>query len=95
MKQPGGLMKKLFGGGASDEIAHRSAAENIYHCCVHKTASQWIARILSAEETYRGCGLRTHRYQRELPGGADTRKSPHPKSSWSALRSRWSAAPSR
>jgi hypothetical protein len=74
MKQSGGLMKKLFGGGAAEDVAHRSSAENIYHCCVHKTASQWIARILSAEETYRGCGLRTHRYQRELPGGADTRK---------------------
>lgn len=71
--QSGGLMKKLFG-GKSDEVTHRSVAENVYHCCVHKTASQWIARILAAEEVYRGCGLRTHRYQRELPGGADTRK---------------------
>ncbi len=52
----------------------RSEVENIYHCCVHKTASQWIARILSAEEIYLGCGLRTYSYQRDLPGGSDTRK---------------------
>ena len=67
-------MKKLFGGGNAKEMTHRSAADNIYHCCVHKTASQWVARILDAEETYLACGLRTYRYQRELPGGADARK---------------------
>jgi len=67
-------MKKLFGGGKTDEVMHRSVAENIYHCCVHKTASQWIARILAADETYRASGLHTYRYQRELPGGADIRK---------------------
>ncbi len=52
----------------------RTEIENIYHCCVHKTASQWIARILAAQETYQGCGLRAYSYQRDLPGGSDTRK---------------------
>src|SRR5436190_15938066 len=55
-------------------VEYRSSSENIYHCCVHKTASQWILRILSAPETYRFSGLRAHAYQRELAGGADTRK---------------------
>ena len=52
----------------------RSGVENIYHCCVHKTASQWIAAILAARETYQACGLRAYSYQRDLPGGADPRK---------------------
>ena len=48
--------------------------ENVYHCCVHKTASQWIAAILAARETYQACGLRAYSYQRDLPGGSDPRK---------------------
>ncbi len=31
---------------------------NIYHCCVPKTGSQWIRRLLSDPRTYRWSGLR-------------------------------------
>jgi hypothetical protein len=30
---------------------------NIYHCCVQKTASQWIKKILSDPVIFRGCGI--------------------------------------
>lgn len=66
--------KRLLGGeDEKDAVAYQTPLENIYHCCVHKTASQWIAKILADDVTYRFCGLKTHRYQRELPGGADDR----------------------
>ena len=53
---------------------HVSAAENVYHCCVHKTASQWLRKILRDQRTYQYCGLDVYNYEEELPGGVDTRK---------------------
>lgn len=52
---------------------HVSAAENIYHCCVHKTASQWLRKIFNDRRTYEACGLEVYNYEQELPGGVDTR----------------------
>ncbi len=67
-------LQRLVGGKPSPvEVEHQTAVGNIYHCCVHKTASQWIARMLADEQTYRFCGLKTHHYQRELPDKADAR----------------------
>lgn len=56
------------------EVCYQSSSENIYHACMPKTASQWLARILSSGETYRYSGLRAHAYHRNLPGGVDKRK---------------------
>ena len=53
---------------------HVSAVENVYHCCVHKTASQWLRKIFSDRRTYQFCGLDVFNYEQELPGGVDTRK---------------------
>jgi hypothetical protein len=52
---------------------HVCAAENVYHCCVHKTASQWLRKIFSDARTYRYCGLDVYNYEQELEGGADSR----------------------
>ena len=56
------------------QAKHVSAAENVYHCCVHKTASQWIRKILHDQRTYQYCGLEVYNYEQELPGGVDTRR---------------------
>jgi hypothetical protein len=67
--------KKTFGGVPSEApLLERSAAENIYHCCIPKSASQWVAKILAAPETRQYSGLTPHRYVDSLPGGADSRK---------------------
>ncbi|HKJ23796.1 MAG TPA: sulfotransferase domain-containing protein [Myxococcota bacterium] len=54
-------------------VEHRSPHENLLHCCVHKTGSQWIAALLDDLVTYRYCGLRRFQYQTRLPGGFDPR----------------------
>ena len=52
---------------------HVAAAENVYHCCVHKTASQWLRKIFTDYRTYQACGMEVFNYEQELPGGVDTR----------------------
>jgi hypothetical protein len=52
---------------------HVCAAENVYHCCVHKTASQWLRKIFSDPRTYRYSGLDVYNYEQEMEGGADSR----------------------
>src|SRR5215212_3669825 len=52
---------------------HATDVENIFHCCVHKTASQWVRKILADERTYKYSGLEAYNYQRDWPGGVDTR----------------------
>jgi hypothetical protein len=44
-------------------VRHRSAAENVYHCCVWKTASQWIRNVLSSTAVYRYSGLLPYAYE--------------------------------
>src|SRR6185295_6056125 len=56
------------------QAKHVSAAENVYHCCVHKTASQWVRKILHDARTYQYCGLEVYNYEQEFPGGVDTRR---------------------
>lgn len=53
---------------------HVSGIENVYHCCVHKTASQWLRKIFRDPRTYRYSGLEVYNYEQELPGGVDTRR---------------------
>ena len=56
------------------QVKHRSASINIYHCCVHKTGSQWIKAILSDMRVYEYSGLSPYTYQNKLVEGCDPRK---------------------
>ena len=38
-------------------VEHRSPFDNIYHCCVQRTASQWFRLILNDEVVYRRTGM--------------------------------------
>lgn len=54
--------------------AYRSTSQNVYHCCVHKTGSQWVRAVLSDEALSAYCGLKPYSYQQDLPGGVDVRE---------------------
>ena len=54
-------------------VSHRSRFANVYHCCIGRTASQWLRRVLSDSGVYYRCGLRTYTYQDRLPGRVDER----------------------
>jgi hypothetical protein len=60
-------------GLAGLRVEHWSASVNVYHCCMYKTASQWVKAILSHPRIYRYSGLLFHQYERELPGAFDPR----------------------
>lgn len=47
---------------------------NVFHCCVHKTGSQWVKRILGDPELYQLTGLKTYEYQADMPGQHDPRR---------------------
>ena len=47
-------------------VARQSKFRNIYHCCVHKTGSQWIRKVFADPEVYRVTGLRTYDYSPRL-----------------------------
>ena len=47
--------------------------DNIYHCCVFKTGSQWVRAILEHPHIYKASGLECYRYEDYLPGKTDTR----------------------
>jgi hypothetical protein len=51
-----------------------SRAENVYHCCAHKTGSQWLRAIFEDTRTLRYSGLSAYNYQSEQRGGFDDRK---------------------
>jgi len=50
-------------------VKSRSQATNVYHCCVHKTGSQWIRKVFSDRETFSWSGLRPFHYQSKLKEG--------------------------
>jgi hypothetical protein len=54
-------------------VSHRSRFTNVYHCCIGRTGSQWLRRMLSDSIVYRRSGLRTYGYQDRLPGRIDQR----------------------
>jgi len=62
-------MKILFAENRSRlvRVKHHTSAQNIYHCCVHKTGSQWIRRIFSDLRTYQYSGLRSYNYASHSP----------------------------
>lgn len=56
-------------------VRRQSENENVFHCTVQKSASQWILAIVSDERVYRYSGLVSYQYTQELPGGFDPRKT--------------------
>jgi hypothetical protein len=52
-------------------VRHRSCAKNVFHCCVWKTASQWVRNVVSATDIYRYSGLLPYAY--EIHEGRDYR----------------------
>ena len=54
-------------------VARRSEVRNIYHCCVHKTGSQWIRKVFADPAVYRATGLRTYAYGPRLDDGDRSR----------------------
>ena len=50
-------------------VHNRSPYGNVYHCCVHKTGSQWLRKIFSDGQTYAYSGLRPFHYQSKLKDG--------------------------
>lgn len=52
---------------------HESANDNVFHCCVQKTASQWLRSLLSDPAVRRNSGLRPYHYQTRQLGGYDPR----------------------
>jgi Sulfotransferase domain len=55
-------------------VSYTSAYRNIYHCCVGRTGSQWMKRVLSDPRVFRHSGLKVYTYQDKLPGRVDTRR---------------------
>lgn len=41
-------------------VYYRSSSVNIYHCCVQRTASQWMKKILSDTRIYQYSGLKPY-----------------------------------
>ncbi|MFP4027267.1 MAG: sulfotransferase domain-containing protein [Candidatus Brocadiia bacterium] len=71
---PGKLKYKLVQITASlSRVEKRSSIRNIYHCCIYKTGSQWIRRMLCDPRTYRYTGLYPFSYQKEHFSGVDPR----------------------
>ncbi len=56
----------------SMQVIRRSSMTNIYHCCVQKTASQWLRKILGDARTYAYSGLELYSY--EQVNGFDERR---------------------
>ena len=54
-------------------VAHHSEVRNVYHCCVHKTGSQWIRKVFADPAVYRATGLRTYAYGPRLDDGDRSR----------------------
>lgn len=54
-------------------VERRSPHAHLFHCCVHKTGSQWITAVLADLATYRHCGLLRFYYQAWRPEGYDPR----------------------
>jgi hypothetical protein len=55
-------------------VSHTSTYTNVYHCCIGRSGSQWMKRVLSDPRVFRRSGLRVYTYQDRLPGRVDTRR---------------------
>ena len=58
---------------ALTQVEAESPSDNVFHCCLHKSGSQWIRRLAKDARMYRFSGLRDHHYQSTMPGGHDPR----------------------
>ncbi|OGW56187.1 MAG: hypothetical protein A3D21_03710 [Nitrospirae bacterium RIFCSPHIGHO2_02_FULL_42_12] len=56
------------------KIIKRCPLKNIYHCCTHKSGSQWIKAILKDEIVFAYSGLEVYTYAKSLPDKTDKRK---------------------
>lgn len=54
--------------------SYRTPVNNIYHCTVHKSGSQWIRNLMQDWRVYKYSGLRSHHYESLLDGGVDNRR---------------------
>lgn len=59
--------------GAFTKAESMSPSDNVFHCCLQKTGSQWLKRVLGDPEVYRATGLSTYQYQADMPEGHDPR----------------------
>ncbi|MGB3694993.1 MAG: sulfotransferase domain-containing protein [Spirulinaceae cyanobacterium] len=74
------------------DVRHKAVPDNIYHCCVQKTASQWVKSILSDPRVYKYSGLVSYNYEHNLPQGFDPRNL-HEKSIQFSLPTRTIVSP--
>ncbi len=56
------------------KIIKRSPLINIYHCCTHKSGSQWIKKIFADDIVFAYSGLKQYSYSHYLPDNIDRRK---------------------
>jgi len=54
--------------------AYVTDVDNVYHCTVHKSGSQWIRNLMQDWRVYRHSGLRAYHHESDMPGGIDTRR---------------------
>jgi len=52
-------------------VHHHSQVDNVYHCCVWKTASQWVRNVFSSLQIYRYSGLLVYGYTEHHHMGDD------------------------
>lgn len=55
-------------------VSRRSELRNVFHCCVHKTGSQWIRKVFADPAVYRVTGLSTYAYAPRLPSDRRDRR---------------------
>jgi hypothetical protein len=54
-------------------VHYRCAHDNLFHCCVHKTGSQWIKSVLTDMVVFQYSGLSHFHYQTRLLKQQETR----------------------
>lgn len=54
-------------------LKDRAEVTNVYHCCTHKSASQWVRGLLGDPITFQHTGLETFHYQTAWLDGYDSR----------------------
>jgi hypothetical protein len=67
------LIKKGIGSGEI-EVKEKSRSKNIFHCCAHKTGSQWVRGILTDPVIFKYSGLKGYNPEQTPDGGVDERK---------------------
>lgn len=58
---------------SSLNVKHRSRYQNVYHCCVQRTASQWLTALLDDNRFIRHSGLERYTYEWDMDEGYDPR----------------------